>query len=113
MITIRFRLYRARRRGRGLPELILEEWRTVDPDHPQLGMVSPIEVRKLVRRRKWMLELFSPEWPRDEQYLRFGSDPTLMVDPEAIDDTTDLAEVLDHPTRWPADFPDRWRHTDG
>jgi hypothetical protein len=62
--------------------LLLEEWITA-PDHAAVAAVKHAAVA-LDTGEPWLVEVFDPEAPAAEAYMRFGTDTAGMVDPSAV-----------------------------
>jgi hypothetical protein len=73
-------------------KLTLEEW-IDDPEKadPAAGRHA---VAALASGKPWLVEIFDPDLPEEEAYIRFGSDPAGMVEPIPLEPPIDLARSL-------------------
>jgi hypothetical protein len=70
-------------RGFGDGRLVFEE--LVDVNGVDLRALAVIHASRIMGYAKHMLEVEFPEAPLEERFLRFGTDPSMMVEPVKVD----------------------------
>ena len=79
-------------------QLLDESWVNVAADPDALAAGDVLSVRHIALTRaadeagqRWLVEIYDPDKPEAQAYVRFGTDAVGMVDPQVV---ADLAESL-------------------
>lgn len=77
--------------------LEVEDW--VDAEHAgretAVGLAFQHAAVALTSGKPWLVEVFDPDAPPDEAFIRFGSDAAGMVEPIVVEDLAEALRVVD------------------